>query len=245
MSRTVSVCLMAYNHEKYICQALDSVLEQQTEHSYEILVFEDGSNDSTLEKIQQYQAKHPQLIKVFSSPKNIGHFLNLRTKFKEAQGKYVCILDGDDYWCSKHKLQIQVDFLEKNPSFVGVAHNVLLDSGGRKKTMSPKRKEGIYDIYDIVSGRVYFHTSSLLHQNIFREKLPEVYFSPHAGDWFLSMLYAEKGPIYYFTDVMSVYRFHGGGLWSGMRGAERRKANIEAALEYDKLLDYKYSIGMS
>ena len=93
----VSVCIITYNHEKYIDTALNSVLKQKTNFNYEIVIGEDVSVDNTRRKCIEYQ-KNNNLIRLLESKENIGTNKNLLRTLKAANGEYLCILEGDDFW---------------------------------------------------------------------------------------------------------------------------------------------------
>ena len=119
----VSVWITAYNHEKYIAEALDGVLNQQTNFDYEIVLGEDGSTDRTREIVLAYQKKYPGKFKLFLPEKNMGMLEITKPTFEMCTGKYIAFLDGDDYWTDPLKLQKQVDLLEANPDISFCYHN--------------------------------------------------------------------------------------------------------------------------
>ena len=106
----VSVIVLTYNHEKYICQALDSILMQKTNFTYEILVGDDASTDRTPNILQDYQLNYPNIFRLFLRKTNQGPTGNAYPLFFEARGKYIATCEGDDFWCTAEKLQKQVDF---------------------------------------------------------------------------------------------------------------------------------------
>lgn len=121
----VSVCIQAYQHESYIAQCLDSVLNQTTTFNYEIILGEDASTDGTRAICKTYAQNFPDKIRLFLRHRKDVIFMNgLATgrynfiqNLKSSHGKYIAILDGDDYWTDPFKLQKQVDFLESNTNY--------------------------------------------------------------------------------------------------------------------------------
>ena len=113
----VSVAITTYNQEDYIAQTLDSILSQETTFDFEIVIGEDLSTDNTLKIVQEYQKKHPKIIRLLKTDKNYGIELNLLRVIKNCKAKYIAICDGDDYWIDIKKLQKQVDFLEKHTDY--------------------------------------------------------------------------------------------------------------------------------
>ncbi len=116
----VSVRCITYNHEPYIAQALDGFLMQKTNFPFEVVVHDDASTDKTADIIREYQAKFPKIIKPIYETENqySKHDGSLvRIVNAALKGKYVAFCEGDDYWIDENKLQMQVDFLEKNPEY--------------------------------------------------------------------------------------------------------------------------------
>lgn len=119
----ISVHMITYNHELYVAQAIESILNQQTDFKYELVIGEDCSTDNTRSVILGYQNKFPDIIKVITSDTNVGMHLNSIRTTKACQGKYMAYCEGDDYWHNPNKLQIQADYLEANPDYVMVHSN--------------------------------------------------------------------------------------------------------------------------
>ena len=148
----VSVCIITYNHEDYIAQAIEGAISQQTDFNYEIVIGEDCSTDSTRKIVNKYAKKYPELMKVITSEKNVGMIQNFIRTLNACQGKYIAICEGDDYWTDPYKLQKQVDFLEANPDYclVHSDFNTLID---KKNKIYPavQRKKNLI----IPTGRIF------------------------------------------------------------------------------------------
>lgn len=113
----VSVFMLTYNHEKYIRQAIESILMQKVNFRYEIVIGEDASPDGTRHIVQEYARKYPDIVRAYCRKKNIGAIRNSISTFKKCTGKYIAFLEGDDFWNDENKLQTQIDFLEKNLAY--------------------------------------------------------------------------------------------------------------------------------
>lgn len=120
----VSVLIATYNRSHLIDQAIKSVL-MQSYKNWEIIVADDASNDETQKVVAIWQKKFPR-IKYARSKRNQGIAKNSNMGLKLAQGKYIAILDDDDQWADKNKLKIQVEFLEKNPQYVGCGGGIIV-----------------------------------------------------------------------------------------------------------------------
>ena len=117
----LSVVFITYNHERYIRQALDSVLMQKTDFPFEIVVGEDCSTDHTRDILNEYKEKYPDQIRLLYREKNLGRpTLNVYQTAMECKGKYMAFLEGDDFWTDPEKLQKQVRFLEEHDEYEAV-----------------------------------------------------------------------------------------------------------------------------
>ena len=110
----ISVVMMTYNHESYVAQAIESVLAQETEYSFEVIVGNDCSTDKTAAVVDKLAAEDSRIIPIHQK-QNLGLHRNIDNLIANANGKYIALLEGDDFWTVKDKLQKQVTFLEENP----------------------------------------------------------------------------------------------------------------------------------
>lgn len=117
----ISIIIPSYNRTSSIKQTIDSIISQKCNYIFEIIIGDDASTDGVQEVLKEYQLRFPKIIKLILHPKNIGLAANWAYCVKEAVGKYIANCDNDDYWHNKHKLQIQVDFMEANPQY-GMSH---------------------------------------------------------------------------------------------------------------------------
>ena len=120
---SVSVLVVTYNHARFVRQALDSALAQRLPQPFEILISEDCSTDGTREIVQEYAERHPQLIRLLLSERNLHSNEVVARGLRAARGQYVAVLDGDDYWTSEDKLGAQVAFLDARPDLTICFHN--------------------------------------------------------------------------------------------------------------------------
>jgi glycosyltransferase involved in cell wall biosynthesis len=110
----LSVCLITYNHEKYIRQAIEGVLMQKVDFTWELIIAEDCSTDNTRAILLEYKDKYPDFIKLILQEKNVGPAKNFKDLLAIPKTEYIAYLEGDDYWVTNDKLQKQVDVLKSN-----------------------------------------------------------------------------------------------------------------------------------
>lgn len=209
---TVSVCMITYNHEKYIAQAIEGVLMQKTNFPIELIIGEDCSKDNTRNICIEYQKKYPHLIKLILNEQNIGIMPNFVQNLKACTGKYIALCEGDDYWTDPLKLQKQVDFLENNREYILSVHNakIINENGDSMGLFNTTLKKHLLDIYDIINSWI-IPTASM----VFRKEsliIPEwINYIPN-GDLALQLILAGMGRINYADEVMNVYRKHNEGI---------------------------------
>lgn len=114
----VSICCTTYNHARYLRQTLDSFLGQKCDFPFEILVHDDVSTDGTIDILKEYAQKYPEIVKPLFEEENQyskGVPINETFNFPRAEGKYIALCEGDDYWCDETKLQRQIAYMESDP----------------------------------------------------------------------------------------------------------------------------------
>lgn len=114
----VSVCLLTYNQDKYIAEAIESALMQQAGFNYEIVISDDCSTDKTRKICETYQQRHPDVIRLLPNAANVGLKKNFVRALTECRGKYIAYLEGDDKWTSPDKLAKQVDVMKRDKGVV-------------------------------------------------------------------------------------------------------------------------------
>ena len=233
----VSVLMVTYNQEELIAKAIDSVLMQRTGFDYEIVIGEDCSTDNTRNIIIEFGKKYPDRFRLLLNEKNLGGHRNFAQTLHACKGKYVAILEGDDYWTSPEKLQRQADFLDDHPECAICFHNVteFYKDGNRESHnfFDHVRKE-FFTVEDLLPGNFIPTPSTMFRRGLFPE-LPDWYYSVKMGDWPLHILNALHGKIGYIDEVMAVHLNHQGGVWFRTDWLERNEASIEV---YDHLYTY-------
>lgn len=210
----VSVCMITYNHEQYIAEAIEGIILQQSEFDYELVISDDASTDNTAEIIKKYKNLYPDLIRLILHEKNIGMMPNFIYTLNACEGKYIAVCEGDDYWIDPMKLQKQVDFLEKNQNYV-ICFSRVYELVGNEMELYPYNpwdEEKTFDIYDLAVSN-FIAAPSVMFVNGIIEQLPLWFDKSPVGDYVLHMLNAKKGLIKYLPEPMAVYRKFT-GTWS-------------------------------
>lgn len=232
--------MITYNHEKFIEQSLDSVLMQQVDFEYEIVIGDDLSQDKTREILSSYQRKHPDKISLLMHESNLGPGGNIQRVINSCQGEYIALLEGDDFWTSPHKLKKQVDFMEANPDFALSWHPVIAYSEEKKqfeRTIS-KISGDIYTLEDLLDRRIFPITGAVVYRNVV--EFPTWLSTLRYCDYAIFLLIAHHGLLKYFDELMGCYREHRQGVWGGESAAFRAHYDIAEFEALNKHYDYKY-----
>ena len=220
----VSVLCTAYNHEAFLREALDSMVGQETDFDFEILISDDVSTDSTRDIIREYAAKYPQ-IRPFYLTENLysqGRDVYYEVFFPNVRGKYTAFCEGDDCWTDPSKLQRQVDFLEAHPDYSACVHNTeLLKCAGARaeETLQTREADCDMEFDDILPGMSHaWHTSSLLARTALLADPPDFYTiaaDAGFGDFPYALWLRLNGRIRFLARFMSRYRVSSGAdAWS-------------------------------
>ncbi len=189
--------ITTYNHEPYIAQALDSALAQKPGFPIEILVGEDASTDDTAAIVREYSRRYPDRITAFITEKNEGGHANLSRLLSAARGRFIALLEGDDYWTDDRKLRKQVDFLEAHPEFSLCFHRMKIISEDGVECQQALSNEGDPEVSGLarITKFNYIWTGSVVFRNGLIEGLPPWVHDLPLGDWPLHVLLAEHGQL--------------------------------------------------
>lgn len=237
----VSVCMITYNHEKFIAQAIESVLTQKASFDYELVIGEDCSTDGTRSTVEDYARRYPGRIRLLPAQRNVGSNVNTARTLAACQGEYVAGLEGDDYWTSSYKLKRQADMLDAHPEFPACCHEVtLLDcSTGKRRSLWPRQPGDRISIAQIIL-RQHVHFSGLMFRRELLGPLPQAAFESPIDDIFIFAILADKGDFGHVDEEMSVYRRHGGGVWSSNTAIANQRESISVWNRIDAHLGYRH-----
>lgn len=241
----VSVLVITYNNERFITEAIDSIVMQKVDFDFEIIIGEDHSTDRTREIVFDFRKRYPDKIHLLLNEKNVGGRKNFTQILKASQGEYIALLEGDDYWTSPNKLQKQVDFLDNHPDFTICFHwaGWLDQESGEIKSWKygPPIIKPYYTIDDLLKHSNFIPTCSVMFRNNLFGEFPKWFWETGIGDFPLHILNAQHGKIGYIDEAMSVYRVHDAGIRSGSSPAVRLERLIGTYDLVNASLGFKYN----
>lgn len=237
----VSVCMSAYNHQDFIEEALDSVLEQECDFEYEIILSNDKSTDQTDAVILNFIKSHPKSyrIKYYNQEKNLGINDNLIFTLEKATAKYIALLEGDDYWVDMHKLQKQYDFMESHSEYsicTAGYESITPEEGLITRKLDKDITGKTYEFDKIQEFRpnylnMFFRKSSLDVQKLKGFK--------YSGDNVIFLMCIAKGKGYFMNEIFGFRRTHPGGAWTSRTPLERLEMGIEQYIGLYKYPEFR------
>ena len=208
----VTVCMINYNQEKFIKEAIESVLIQDCEFDFELLIADDCSTDNSKNIVKSIIKNHPKgnLITFIEREKNLGMTSNFFETFKLCKGDFIALCDSDDFWRDTNKLQMQIDFLEKNKDYIVSFHDVtLFDENSQRigRNFIVKGAKRDYSSFELVCG-AFLMPVTMCFRNVITVVPPEAYKVTN-WDVFLISLLGEFGNAKFMDDIIpAAYRLH-------------------------------------
>lgn len=242
----VSICVLAYKHERYIRQALDSFLAQRTDFPVEIVIHDDASPDQTADIIREYAKEYPQQMKPLLQTENqyskgivnpSGAF-----NFPRARGKYIAFCEGDDYWLDPDKLRKQAAYMEAHPECHLYIHGarVVAEDGSFLRESRPYPEDRVLSAEDVIDERELYPSASMFFRTEDVKELPEFYWQAPVGDIPLHLYLASLGTVFYKNELMSAYRLGAASSWVTTHGAGNRAERVARSLAHNQAMRRMY-----
>lgn len=242
----VSVCVITYNHEKYIRQCLQSIIDQETDFDFEVIVGDDCSTDGTRAIVREFAEKYPRVVKPIFHEKNVGSTTNYFSVHGSAIGKYVAHLDGDDY-ALPGKLQKQADKLDQELDINILWHRMELVNDNGLRRAHPDLKAPYLNVKiskaDLMLYGPFGHHSSTMYR---KNKFSLRYAGSQAEDWRLSVELISTDSGFMLQDLLGTYRVHPEGMTGGaMASSKMRELVCNSQLDLMKRFpEYKSLVAL-
>lgn len=204
----VSVCVTTYNHAPYLERAVESFLAQRCDFGVEIILSDDCSQDSTPQICKVYAERYPDKVRFIASAENVGMRANYRRTIEAAQGEYIALCDGDDWWCDEKKLSRQVALMRSDDE-LGVCCTRARRVQGRKEWLYPT-VEIRTDFDSMLFNNVVENSSALARRDLvmqyYREVKPELHPEWLTDDAPMWIWFAACSKIGVIDEPMAVHR---------------------------------------
>ncbi|CAN5207162.1 hypothetical protein BH11PLA2_BH11PLA2_44380 [soil metagenome] len=237
----VSVAMIAYNHRPFIAQALASVLAQRCDFAFEIVISDDRSPDGTASVIDDFQRQHPDIIRRLDPPKNVGMHVNFNRVWQACTGKYIAILEGDDFWNEPTKLQQQAAFLEAHPEVTVSGHSVWwCDEQGTVNGRFPEEAAAIPIVCDgsrLFHQGNYLQTCGVMVRRGVVPVVPEWIAKLGYVDYPLLLLHGFRGSVGFEDRPDATYRRHVNSIWTPKTALFKQLQHYRMLCEMSRLSD--------
>ena len=249
----VVVECVVYNHQKFLRECLDSIVNQRTTFPFVVVAHDDKSTDSSASIILEYQDKYPDIVVPAIETENQWSKKDgsLQRKMYEAvqafHPKYVAICEGDDYWTDMDKLQRQYDILEKDVSLMAVATESIVvdeDSNLLRPIMTSQKETRRYNLREFFAENPLYPTASVMWRNSHPDEVERMFeytITQFVDDWNLWIAIHVFGDFYFLKDIMVAYRIQANSITHTNNRIEREKASAEICRKVADILPEEYS----
>ncbi len=208
----VSVLMPSYNHERYVAESIESVLNQ-TCGDLELIIVDDASTDSSREIIERYRTIDSRIKTIFHK-KNMGIARTVNDGLESATGKYVAFTASDDAWFVE-KLEVQLGVLENHENNVVWGEGTLIDAEGKStgETLTQKfnaanRGKSGNIFHELIKGNIGYGPARILK----RKSIGSIRFNEnlkYLNDYQFEIDLASKYNYYFIERPLVKYRIHG------------------------------------
>jgi glycosyltransferase involved in cell wall biosynthesis len=238
----VSVSITAFNSEKWLSRALDSVLLQQTDFPIEVVIGDDCSTDGTIAVARGYAERNPELIRVLERSESLGMQRNYYETFQQCRGKYVAWLDADDYWTDPEKLAIQAQVLESDASVSACGHYVrwVTKDGAVSRERCPSISAGRYGLEEIIRNN-FLPSPSIMFRNGICHDVPKWFFElTGLVDWAVLVFAGLSGDIVLLDRVMADYMLTPGSAYMSKGPLYQETLDMQFCEHVESILPSKW-----
>lgn len=245
----LSVLLVTHNQAQFLDDTTAGIDAQETARSVEVVVADDASSDSTPETLRRWAAHADRPVRFLPDEPRLGPTGNYARGFQACCGRYVAVLEGDDRWIDPEKLELQAQFLDQHPECAFVFNRLVMDHGGVESYVFPDlgldgplaTLTGVELADDNFVGTF----SACMYRADLIARLPAEIYSLTMYDWLFNLAISQHGLIGFLPRVMTSYRVHDGGTWSGMDPSEQRETAAALIWSYSDFLGPEYAPGLA
>lgn len=246
----ITVGMLTYNHERYVEEAINSVLSQLGNFRLQLIICDDCSKDSTVDIINSIIEKTPQnerlKINFYTSDVNLGmvaNFNRLVNHIKASNCDFFSFCEGDDYYSRSDRLQAHLEFCIRNPQFALSYNNLIMywqeecrfepwDSGFHDLVLPTEKLATDNYIGNLNVSFIDGQVLQYVDDSLFADML--------TGDWVFHIFCSQYGDIGHIDEAYNVYRKHEAGIWAGNTNLDNCKRLITEIEKYSRYLNFTY-----
>ncbi|PHR59480.1 MAG: hypothetical protein COA44_00635 [Arcobacter sp.] len=240
----VSVFMTSYNQEKYIAQAIESIVDQKCDFLFELVIGEDFSTDGTRAIIMKYQKKYPTIIHTLLRDENVGEKQNSREVLEACSGQYIAFCEGDDFWISSNKLQKEVEILQRDNTIKAVFSQVqYVDSNNQEIGLS-EAELGFIGYKKLLQINPIHTCAFTIDKSVYTKSIKEIRRKAPYGDYVMFLGAAYYGKVAYIDEILTAYRRDVGVMhkWSATESGLKRLEIFNLFEEYPEFKEMSFYI---
>ncbi|EMO5888545.1 glycosyltransferase [Proteus mirabilis] len=239
----ISCICITYNQELYIEDTINGFLSQKCEYKFEIIIYDDASTDETRKILLAYKEKYPSIIKLILQDTN-QYSLKRKTfaiAWEKANGDFIALCEGDDYWIDDYKLQKQITVILENPNI-----NLVIT---KATSLYPNKKEQsfcdlgknikIIPFYKCILGpkKDFFPTATFFFRKKIIDTIPDwFYTNTPVSDYYIQLFSSYPNGCIYLPNVTSIYRRNSIGSWSSQKNIKKKIIDLEKRVTCNLLI---------
>ena len=224
----MSVIVLTYNHHDSIEKCVASIVDQDTQYPYEILLADDGSDDGNIEICRQLQRRHPDKVKLLIAKRNYKSFtVNILRAYRHLRGEYVTWCEGDDYWMGRNRVEKQISYMLSHPEVVFSVGQMIrrVLSTGEERIFPEDLSEGTTVF--IKDGYRFFHISTwCTRKDYLLSLVPVLSEVGYITDSAVLILAEGDCGISVHKGIVSCHMVTGEGSWSSLNTNQERAARL-------------------
>ena len=241
----VSIILFCYNQEKYILEALNSIFQQDIPFTWELIIADDCSTDSTFDLIQKRLENASIPISFLPREENLGLGLNMERAIEACRGEYIAVLEGDDYWQDPQRIIKHVKVLDANPevTFSFNTQRIFYQQKNRFESLDRFSKDQQlirFNIHQMIRDNVVRNVSSCVFRQFLISKTKSFIFNFDPTDRFWGIFMAHYGDVICINEEMTVYRINPNGVWSGKSKEQQMQGQLKYSYFWDAYFNFQY-----
>jgi glycosyltransferase involved in cell wall biosynthesis len=248
----LTVVMPSFNKEKYIKEAIFSVINQKTSVAYKLIIADDCSTDNTISIVEELRKEYPSKIILLKSKTNQMLFKNIFRVYEKLDSKYFCVLDADDFWTDNLFVQKSINFLERHEDYsIFFSNSYKLLPNGEKSLWIESDLPYLDFCFENLLSRKFiagttgvcvFRNIAFTKENLtkMREKIDTVSENSFRGDSFRTFSHLHFGKARFANEICGTYRITEEGLWQGTGSFNHSVIHAQFYLDMFEYFDEKY-----
>ncbi|MEI9413056.1 glycosyltransferase family A protein [Mesorhizobium salmacidum] len=239
----ITIIVPTYNHEAYIADAIESVLDQSVFEGCKVIISDDSSTDNTVEIAQSVSAGFSNII-VRQNTSNLGVMEHYRLLSSLVDTPYLAILEGDDHWAATEKLELQKSLMDAHPNtglcFTACSVNDEATGATWDHPGWPVDRHRVVHLLDMLASNPVATFSNCLYRTHRFAEAVQCSSTKGGYDWLLNMTIASEGGALFAARNCTGYRLHANGAWTRLDREQKRSGILQSLVALKNNVDSSF-----